>query len=171
MTSVPKSALTEHDSFANLTDDEKQSAREVLHWFEPQRRQLKIILRVFFSIAGCSWFFVFFDSLAAMPPEAKIAFKINQYQIYLILLTLWGYELKMQERRLSYLINLSATLHKPWYKLTRDDVESDGKFHYFAVLRPIPGKLSASLRSLGLLWLFIGGVLIQFLRQLFLVVV
>jgi hypothetical protein len=126
-----KTTLTNAEFVASLSREEQAGVLEIINLFEPERRMFKNMLRLFFTVAGFSWFFIFFPNLTDLPGEKLAAFRVNQYQIYLILLTLWGFELKMQEKRLSFLLNLSSALGKKWYHITRQDVVAAGKMYLF----------------------------------------
>ena len=90
-----KTTLTSAEFIATLSSEEKAGALDIINLFETERRMLKNMLRLFFTIAGFSWFFIFFPGIADLPADKFDAFRVNQYQIYLILLTLWGFELKV----------------------------------------------------------------------------
>lgn len=158
-----KTTLTDAALIASLNQEEKAGVLEILNMFEPQRRVFKNMLRLFFTIAGFSWFFVFFPSLLELPPERLNTFRVNQYQIYLILLTLWGFELKMQEKRLSFLVNHASALGKKWYRITRQDVIQARKIYLFDLFtkHTSDGKYL----HIGFIWLLIFLTLVQFVRQ------
>ena len=158
-----KTTLTDAALVASLNHDEKAGVLEILNMFEPQRRVFKNMLRLFFTIAGFSWFFIFFPTLLHVPEEKLIVFRVNQYQIYLILLTLWGFELKMQEKRLAFLLNLASTLGKKWYKITRQDVLDAGKMHLFDLFTK--HARDGKFLHIGFIWLLIVLTLVQFVRQ------
>lgn len=158
-----KTTLTDAALIASLNDDEKAGVLEILNMFEPQRRVFKNMLQTFFSIAGFSWFFIFFPSLLNVPEEKLMVFKINQYQIYLILLTLWGFELKMQEKRIAVLLNLASALGKKWYRITRQDILAAGKMYLFDLFTK--HAKDGKFLHVGFVWLLIALTLVQFVRQ------
>lgn len=160
-----KAPLADSTLLALLNQEEKNGVLAMLNMFEPQRKVFKNILRLFFTVAGFSWFFVFFPSLLNLPPEQVILFRVNQYQIYLILLTLWGFELKMQEKRLSFLLNLASTLGKKWYQMTEHDIQQAGKMQLFNVFyMRFRGKKNI---HIYFIWLLMALTIAQFVRQTF----
>ncbi len=158
-----QTTLTNAEFVASLSEREKTSVLELVNMFEPQRRVFKNMLRLFFTIAGFSWFFIFFPDLGDLPENRLAVFRSNQYQIYLILLTLWGFELKMQEKRLAFLLNLAASLGRKWYTLTRQDVSAAGKMYLFDLFTR--KAKDGTVLQVGFVWLLIALVLVQFVRQ------
>lgn len=158
-----RTTLTDAEFIATLNDKEKAGVLEIVNMFEPSRRVFKNMLRMFFTIAGFSWFFIFFPSLGDLPEDKLSAFRINQYQIYLILLTLWGFELKMHEKRISFLLNLSATLGRKWHTITRRDIGAAGKMYLFDLFSR--KATDGTVLQVGFVWLLIALVMVQFVRQ------
>ena len=158
-----KTTLTDAELIATLSKEEKAGVLDIINLFEPQRRVFKNMLRLFFTIAGFSWFFIWFPNLVELDDSRLNSFRINQYQIYLILLTLWGFELKMQEKRLSFLLNLSSSLGRKWYHITPQDVNAAGKMYLFDLFSP--RSKHGHYLHIGFVWLLIILVLVQFARQ------
>lgn len=148
---------------ASLNQEEKRGVVTVLNMFEPQRKVFRNILRLCFSIAGFSWFVIMFPSLLNLSLEQETLFRVNQYQIYLILLTLWGFELKMQEKRLSFLLNLAGSLGKKWYQITEKDIVEAGKASLFTVFKKPRGK--GNNLHVYFIWLLMALTVVQFTRQ------
>lgn len=158
-----KTTLTDAALIASLSEREKAGALDIVNMFEPQRRVFKNLLRLFFTVAGFSWFVIFFPSLGDLPTDKFTSFRTNQYQIYLILLTLWGFELKMQEKRIAFLLNLASALGKKWYALTYRDIANAGKLYLFDLFMRKANDGSPA--AVGFVWVLIALVLLQFVRQ------
>lgn len=164
MSSIPKSVLTDASILPQLNDHDREGASRIVTLFEPERRVIKNLLRLFFTIAGVSWFLIWFPATFSIDADALMPFKINQYQIYLILLTLWGFELKCQEKRISYILNLSTSLNKQWYHLSQDDFIRDGNTHLLEVLtKKYPEN--RKYMHLAFTWFLIALTIVQFARQ------
>ena len=100
--------------------------------FEPSRKLLRRILMTLFSIAGLSWFLLLLPNSTISQAKHDI-FKANQYQLYLLLLTLWGYDFRRQAKRLEWLIEFSSSLNKPVRLISNDDVIDAGNLSLFEV--------------------------------------
>lgn len=134
--------------------------------FEPQRLLLRRVLMSLFSIAGLSWFLVFLP-IVAMNPEKHAIFKANQYQLYLLLLTLWGYDFRRQVKRLEWIIDLSGKLGKQASALTYSDVKTADGLSLMEVFGKHPGS-SAQYFHVIFMWMLFTCAVIQIFRQMIL---
>ncbi len=139
---------------------------EISALFEPQRNVLRRVLMSLFSIAGLSWFLVFLP-IVEMTPEKHALFKANQYQLYLILLTLWGYDFRRQVKRLEWIINLTGKINKPVSAITYDDIQSENGLSMMEVFTKHPGS-SAQYFHIVFTWLLFVSAVVQIIRQMFL---
>ena len=79
--------------------------------YHKERYVLKRITSVLFAIAGCSWFLLYVPE-SIIHQKTHELFKLQQYQIYVLLLTLWGLDYKRQLDRITVLSQKSMILHK-----------------------------------------------------------
>jgi len=134
--------------------------------FEPSRKLLRRILMTLFSIAGLSWFLLFLPNSAISQAKHDL-FKANQFQLYLFLLTLWGYDFRRQAKRLEWLIVFSSSIGKPIQQITKEDITQVGKLSLFEVFTKYKGSSSHYFHIFFTWFLFIASIL-QFLRQMIL---
>ncbi len=136
--SIFRTGLSSPEEFAQLSETEKANILYVLGLFEPQRRLLRHFLRLSFTIAGLFWFVLWFPQLAALNPEQLAQFKVQQYQLYLVLLTLWGIDLKRHSKRLAFLLRFSAVQGKRWYEVSAEELQKTQKMNLFELLWKLP---------------------------------
>lgn len=134
--------------------------------FEPQRKLLRKVLMTFFSIAGLSWFLLLLPSSTIDQAKHDI-FKANQYQLYLMLLTLWGYDFRRQAKRLEWLVDFSASLGVPINKVSKEDIIAAGKLSLFEVFTKYKGS-SAQYFHIIFTWFLLVVSAMQFIRQMIL---
>lgn len=139
---------------------------EITALFAPQRAILRRVLMSLFSVAGLSWFLVFLP-IVEMTAEKHALFKANQYQLYLILLTLWGYDFRRQVKRLEWIMTVSSTLRKPVMAMTQDDIHEPRGLSMMEVFTKLPGS-SAQYFHIAFTWLLFGSAVAQIIRQMIL---
>jgi hypothetical protein len=105
--------------------------------YEPQRNRLKRITSMLFACAGCLWFFLYLPE-SIMPFQGHEMFKLKQYQIYVVLMTLWGLDFRREHKRLDFIIRKSKELNKDISHITKEDI-SDA-LHLFEIYSLIPGS-------------------------------
>lgn len=122
---------------------------------DPPQRLLKLLLRVCFSIAGCLWILAY--TMHFSTEEVLTSFRLDQYQIYLVLLTLWGYQAKREARRMKAIIDVSESLSKPADAVTLEELSAAGGLRYFGVFQRISKQQSLFpvMLSIGLVGVFI----------------
>ncbi|MFN4769726.1 MAG: hypothetical protein ACK5JL_06785 [Candidatus Kapaibacterium sp.] len=122
---------------------------------DPPQRLLKLLLRVCFSIAGCLWILAY--TMHFSTEEVLTSFRLDQYQIYLVLLTLWGYQAKREARRMKAIIDVSESLSKPADAVTLEELSAAGGLRYFGVFQRISKQQSLfpMILSIGLVVVFI----------------
>ena len=140
---------------------------EISALFEPQRILLRRVLMSLFSIAGLSWFLVFLP-IVAMTPEKHAIFKANQYQLYLILLTLWGYDFRRQVKRLEWILELCSSLNKSASALSVADIQSGNGLSKMEVFGKHTGS-SAQYFHILFTWLLLIFAVLQIVRQMILI--
>ncbi|MBI3258016.1 MAG: hypothetical protein HYZ54_00815 [Ignavibacteriae bacterium] len=133
--------------------------------FVPSRKLLRRVLMSLFSIAGLSWFLLLLPSSTINQAKHDI-FKANQYQLYLLLLTLWGYDFRRQSKRLEWLIEFSKD-RKSISEITKEDVTLAGKLSLFEVFTKYKGS-SAQYFHIIFTWFLLIASVGQFIRQLIL---
>lgn len=134
--------------------------------FEPQRIILRRVLMSLFSIAGLSWFLVFLP-IVEMTADKHAVFKANQYQLYLILLTLWGYDFRRQVKRLEWIIDLSGKLSKQVSTITLLDISHENGLSKLEVFSKLKGS-SAQYFHVGFTWFLLVSAVFQIFRQMIL---
>ena len=139
---------------------------EISALFEPQRILLRRVLMSLFSIAGLSWFLVFLP-IVAMNPEKHAIFKANQYQLYLILLTLWGYDFRRQVKRLEWILQLTGKINKPASALSYSDIQTANGLSLMEVFGKHPGS-SAQYFHVIFTWMLFVIAVVQIIRQMML---
>jgi hypothetical protein len=139
---------------------------EVLVLFEPSRRILRRVLMTLFSIAGLSWFLLLLPSSTINQAKHDI-FKANQYQLYLFLLTLWGYDFRRQAKRLEWLVELADSINKPIATITKADIIASGRLSLFEVFTKDTGA-SAQYFHIIFTWFLLVASVGQFIRQMIL---
>ena len=70
-------------------------SQSILALYDSERKLLKRITNILFAIAGCSWFLLYLPE-SIINHDVHEAFKLQQYQIYVSLLTIWGLDYKRQ---------------------------------------------------------------------------
>lgn len=133
--------------------------------FVPSRKLLRRVLMSLFSIAGLSWFLLLLPSSTINQAKHDI-FKANQYQLYLFLLTLWGYDFRRQAKRLEWLIEYSKG-KKPISEITKEDVILEGKLSLFEVFTKYKGS-SGQYFHIIFTWFLLVVSVAQFVRQMIL---
>jgi len=165
--SIFRIGLSSPTEFAQLSESEKANIFYVLGLFEPQRHLLRHFLRLSFTVAGLFWFVLWFPQLAALDAEQLAQFKTQQYQLYLVLLTLWGIDLKRHSKRLAFLLRLSALQNKRWYELSAEELRQSQHLHLFELLWKLPDNPNRRIWHLllpyGLILLAVVLLVLQFL--------
>lgn len=133
------------------------------HLFIRPHKVVSRCISVLFGLAGCLW-------LLPLLPESLVntehhdAFRYGQYQLYTVLLTLWGYAYRRQSARFETLVGISGTLGKMPAALTADDIRNSGKLHLFEVMTKYRGARRLYHHILCI-WLLFGGALTLIVRQ------
>lgn len=65
-------------------------------------------------------------------------FKLKQYQVYVVLLTLWGLDFRRENKRLDFIVRKARELNKDVSLITKDDITE--ALHLFEVFTLIPGS-------------------------------
>lgn len=102
-----------------------------------ERRLLNRLLRSAFALAGILWILVYW--IEAEHPFHH-HFAITQYQLYLFLLTLWGYDYRRQWQRVAYVFQLAHERQCILQHIRWDDIVTNGKASLFDVLRRRPSS-------------------------------
>src|SRR5690349_13989472 len=79
--------------------------------FERQQQLLRRLFKVLFSVAGTMWLCVY-----ALPDDqlnVVQTFRQQQYQLYLLLLTLWGYSYRRESMAMTTLIRVAENKAVP----------------------------------------------------------
>jgi hypothetical protein len=97
-----------------------------------ERRLLGRLTRTAFAIAGILWLPLLWFGIE---PQERQLFSTTQYQLYLLLLTLWGYDYRRQMRRAEYVLQLAVSQAVAPQNIGWDDVLSGGRVSLFDVLR------------------------------------
>lgn len=97
-----------------------------------ERRLLGIMLRLCFAVAGLLWLPL---SLMSVTPAERSAYVLVQYQLYLILLTLWGYDYRRQLKRAECILALAQNASVPPSQVQWEHVVTNGAASLFDVLR------------------------------------
>lgn len=130
---------------------------------------LKNIITLSFSIAGCSWFVLWWMNIGeAAPAEEARTFKENQYQIYLILMTLYWLAAQREAKRIGALLEVSTALAKPWHALSSKDLAEHGKASVFDVIAPAAQGYRPAYGAIGFTWLLLICTTGMFARQIIL---
>lgn len=105
--------------------------------YEPQRNRLKRITSLLFACAGCLWFILYLPE-SIMPFQGHQVFKLKQYQVYVVLLTLWGLDFRREYKRLDCIVRKSKELNKDIAQITKEDIGDS--LHLFEIYSLIPGS-------------------------------
>ena len=92
--------------------------------YHKERYLLKRITSVLFAIAGCSWFLLYVPE-SIIHQKTHELFKLQQYQIYVLLLTLWGLDYKRQLDRLTVLSQKASLLQKAVIDIQSSDIPEE----------------------------------------------
>jgi len=99
---------------------------------EHQLRLLRRVIKTLFAIAGCMWILKY---VVHFPDEISIQmFALGQYQLYLILLTLWGYDYKRESGRLKILNKISNESNCKTNEITVHQIQEYSAGKLFTVL-------------------------------------
>ncbi|MCS6999856.1 MAG: hypothetical protein RML15_02810 [Bacteroidota bacterium] len=96
-----------------------------------ERRIVGILLRLAFACAGVLWLLLPWVELDA---QTRGAFTAMQYQLYLLLLTLWGYDYRRQVRRLSCVLAVADAQSCPPSQVRWEHIDQSGQSGWFDVL-------------------------------------
>ena len=136
---------------------------EVEALFAPQQMLLRRCSSLLFALAGFSWFLLLLpDSVADAAHHAH--FRNGQYQLYTVLLTLWGYDYRRHSLRLTAILELSAVLGKSPRLLTAGDIQQAGKLHVFEILSKHDGS-KPKYFHIAFMWLLLTAAAALFVRQ------
>lgn len=126
-------------------------------------RFLKRILRVSFAIAGCLWIAAY--TLHFGSSEVMTTFRLDQYQIYLVLLTLWGYQAKREAKRYRSLFRVATELGKEVTGVTLEEIVQSSSRGDFDVLRR---RSKGSWLPVLFSWLLLVLFVLLFMKQMYL---
>ncbi|MFM7543293.1 MAG: hypothetical protein ACKO5I_01520 [Ignavibacteria bacterium] len=73
-----------------------------------------------------------------MPFQGHQVFKLKQYQLYVVLLTLWGLDFRREYKRLDCIVRKSKELNKDISQITKEDIGDS--LHLFEIYSLIPGS-------------------------------
>lgn len=104
----------------------------VVHLVDADARRMKTLLRASFAIAGCLWIVAY--TLHFSSGDVMTAFRLDQYQIYLVLLTVWGYQAKREVKRHAVIADLSTKLGLDVGSVTREHLADAGVLGTFDIL-------------------------------------
>jgi len=104
--------------------------------YESKRNRLKRITSLLFACAGCLWFFLYLPE-SVLPFQGHEAFKLKQYQIYVVLLTLWGLDFRREFKRIEFIARTSHELKKDIALVDSADIKDS--IHLFEVYSFLPG--------------------------------
>ena len=105
--------------------------------YEPQRNRLKRITSLLFGCAGFLWFILYLPE-SIMPFQGHQVFKLKQYQVYVVLLTLWGLDFRREFKRLDCIVRKSKELNKDISQISKEDIYDS--LHLFEVFTLIPSS-------------------------------
>ena len=147
-----------------MKKEQIQLHESVAALYKKQFKTLQQILRALFSVAGCLWILKY--AFPFSNQETLFHFTAQQYQLYLLLLTVWGYNYKREVSRMQVLMRLSDTLDIPTHEVQSSAIGDAHELHRFDVLTKVTndGKWFAVLFTWTLLLLSIA----QIVRQLML---
>jgi hypothetical protein len=100
-----------------------------------ERRVLGLLIRIAFAIAGLSWLPIL---VLELDGHARISFTLGQYQLYLLLLTLWGYHYRRELGRSECVLQCALNYQRNTMIVTWDDITTCGCVDRFDVLRRRP---------------------------------
>ncbi len=72
-----------------------------------------------------------------MPFQGHEAFKLKQYQIYVVLMTLWGLDFRREFKRIDFIARKSHELKKDIMQIDSNDIKDS--LHLFEVYTFLPG--------------------------------
>lgn len=104
--------------------------------YEAKRNRLKRITSLLFACAGCLWFFLYLPE-SILPFQGHEAFKLKQYQIYVVLMTLWGLDFRREYKRIEFIARKSHELKKDIVSIDHTDIKDS--LHLFEVYSFLPG--------------------------------
>ncbi|MCX7929303.1 MAG: hypothetical protein N2663_01065 [Chlorobi bacterium] len=96
-----------------------------------ERRVLGRLVRMAFALAGMMWLPLV---LVEIQPSERQSFSLVQYQVYLLLLTLWGYDFRRQLRRAECVLALARAQNVSPQLISWNDVVAGGYASLFDVL-------------------------------------
>ena len=133
--------------------------------YHKERYVLKRITSVLFAIAGCSWFLLYVPE-SIIHQKTHELFKLQQYQIYVLLLTLWGLDYKRQLDRITVLSQKAMILHKNIIDIQSSDIpEEIQKFEVLWFKKNTHGKHISWLIT----WTFLISACILIMKQYILI--
>ena len=97
-----------------------------------QMRVYHVMLRGLFTCAGLLWILAYVFPFHQT--EDMHVFKHHQYQIYLLLLTLWGYQLKRDKNRALAIMSCAREWHKSCDEVEFEHLKAAKLDHHFDVL-------------------------------------
>ena len=104
--------------------------------YESKRNRLKRITSLLFACAGCLWFFLYLPE-SVLPFQGHEEFKLKQYQIYVVLMTLWGLDFRREFKRIDFIARKSHELKKDIASIDSNDIKDS--LHLFEVYSFLPG--------------------------------
>lgn len=162
-----KSPTTKDVDLSLLPAQDLQQMSTLVNKFEPTQKKLNRFINFLFMIAGFLWIPIFFSKSFAIPEATFEIFRLNQVRLYVVLMSLWGYNKLRRFSQASMLLQVSATEQKPWYKLTHEDLKRAGKVHVLEWLVKHE-ESEPKYFHLVLMWLFLGLSILQLSRQILL---
>lgn len=100
-----------------------------------ERRILGVLIRLAFGLAGLCWLPLLWLTSGG---TSRTAFTLTQYQLYVVLLTLWGYDYRRQLRRIECILECAMKLQRSPESVTWADIVACGFIERFDVLRRHP---------------------------------
>ncbi|GIV53951.1 MAG: hypothetical protein KatS3mg039_0469 [Candidatus Kapaibacterium sp.] len=100
--------------------------------WQQERRLLGVLLRLCFGVAGLLWIPL---SLMNITADERAAYTLSQYQLYLFLLTLWGYDYRRQLKRTECVLGLANAAAVAPMQVRWEQIVAAGQASLFDVLR------------------------------------
>ncbi|MBL7999150.1 MAG: hypothetical protein JNL32_10985 [Candidatus Kapabacteria bacterium] len=93
------------------------------------------IIRTLFAIAGCLWIAKYVSFL--LPEDRLQQFTSQQYQLYLVLLTLWGYDYRRSMQRMESVIAAASRRLLTPIDVSTEMLDEDSALHTFSIFSPL----------------------------------
>ncbi len=136
---------------------------EISALYVRNQRIFRLFLSIMFGIVGCSWFLLLLpDSIVSA--HKHDLFRLGQFELYVLLLTLWGYDYRCETTRLAWLITTSSEMNKPANYIALNDVITADKLHIFEMFVK-HGNSNRNYFHIVFRWALILAILTLFIRQ------